>query len=108
MWGSPYLLPFDFLVVVAACFLGTLTALKGDKPKACRERAGKEGEGRGEGKGQEKGGRGRGRGEKGRWEGGGERDRRGGKGGGGGRGERKEEVREAGQERTVDSTVLHN
>ena len=73
MWGSPYLLPFDFLVVVAACFLGTLAALKGDKPKACR-------------------GRGRGRGEEGRGEGGGERRGRGEGGereGRGGRGERR-------------------
>ena len=31
--GSPYLLPFYFLVVVAAGFLRTLATLKSDKPK---------------------------------------------------------------------------
>lgn len=58
MWGSPYLLPFDFLVVVPACFLGTLTALKGDKPKPCRWRAGGERERREKGEKRGVGGRG--------------------------------------------------
>lgn len=43
--GSPYLLPFYFLVVVAPGLLGTLAALKCNKPKACGGNQGGRGRG---------------------------------------------------------------
>lgn len=47
--GSPYLLPFYFLVVVAPGLLGALAALKCNKPKACGGNQGGRGGGGGAG-----------------------------------------------------------